>query len=575
MTRRVLLVGALALVVAAAGAYALLPERGMPEGAPTQDEMARSIGSEIMEHIYLGHVPDRSGEIMLVPKPHRYLIGAWDLTTLGTNTPVITTSHPNPWDYVMRVPIIVYRPGVVASGTSDYSEVDIADLAPTYANVLGMDDFVADGEPLPGLDFEGTEMPKVIFTVVLDGGGWNALQQHPNAWPEISRLRAGGTTYLNATIGSAPAITGAMHATLGTGSYPIKHGLPGNQMRGPDGRNTDVFKYEADPSYLLLPAVSELWDETNNNDAVVATVSYNSKHLGMIGHGAQREGGDRDVAVLWEPDEDVWWVNEEFYELPDYLAVTDIPKLEAYERSLFLRDGVADDLWFGHDLEVLQDGAVRPGTPAFVRFTGDAVIDVMRNEGVGRDSITDLMWVEMKMPDFAGHAWNMVGSEQGDVIREVDRQIGRFVDELDRTVGTGNYLLAITADHGQQPVAEQNGGWRIYSRELQRDIEGRFGPVVEKITTVDIFLDRTEVERRGIDPEDIARYIGTYTIAENIPGGAPGADRVPRPRLNERLFAGAFTSDYLVSLTPGEITSFGAGDYPEGRLYITEPAGAP
>jgi hypothetical protein len=199
----------------------------------------------------------------------------------------------------------------------------------------------------------------------------------------------------------------------------------------------------------------------------------------------------------------------------------------------------------------------------------------MRNEEIGRDAVTDLMWVEMKMPDFAGHSWNVVGREQGDVIREVDRQIGRFVDELDRTVGKGNYLLAITADHGQQPVAEHNGGWRIYGRELQRDIEARFGPVVEKITTVDIFLDRTEIERRGIDTEDIARYIGTYTIGENIPGGAPGADRVPPSRLNERLFAGAFTSDYLISLTPQDITSFGGGDYPEGRLYITEPAGTP
>jgi Type I phosphodiesterase / nucleotide pyrophosphatase len=565
----------LALIVAGAAAYALRPERGAPSGAPTQDEMARSIGTSVMDHVFLGHVPGRSGEIMLVPKPHRYLIGEWDLTTLGTETPDLSTSHPNPWNYLTRVPIIAYQPGVVPAGVDDYSEVDIADVAPTFARALGMDDFDADGEPLPGLDFDAAALPKVIFTVVIDGGGWNALQQHPNAWPEIARLRAGGTTYVNATLGSAPSITGALHATFGTGSYPNKHGLPGNQMRGPDGENTDTWRQDADPRYMLLPTVSELWDEANDNEPVVATVSYEGWHLGMIGHGAQRDGGDKDVAVLWEVDDDAWWVNEEYYELPDYLRPTDLVRLEEYERELDSRDGLVDATWFGHTLEQLQDSKVRPATPAFVRFTGDAVIDVMRNENVGTDSVTDMMWVEMKMPDYAGHAWNVTEEEQEDVIRATDRQIGRFVDELDRSVGRGNYLLAISADHGQQPLPEHYGGWRINNRELQRDIEERFGDVIEKITPVDIYLDLDTIERTGVHPDDIARYIATYTISENIPDGAPGADRVPKPRLDERLFAGAFTTEYLSALTRSEIDSFGDGDYPEGRFYIDEPAGGP
>ena len=572
MNRRVLAVVVVALIVAGAAAYVLRPERGVPDGAPTQDEMARSIGAPVMEHIYRGHVPGRSGEIMLVPKPHRYLIGEWDLTTLGTDTPDLSTSHPNPWDYLTRVPIIMYQPGAVPAGVDDYSEVDIADLAPTFARVLGMDDFEADGEPLPGLDLGSAGPPKVIFTVVIDGGGWNALQQHPHAWPEIARLRNQGTTYVNATIGSAPSITGALHATFGTGSYPNKHGLPGNQMRGPDGENTDTWRQEADPEYLLLPTVSELWDEANNNDPVVATVSYEGWHLGMIGHGAQREGGDADVAVLWEVDGDEWWINEEYYELPDYLEPTDLARLERYEAELDVRDGITDETWFGHTLEVLRDSRVRPGTPAFVRFTGDAVIDVMRNEDLGRDSMTDFMWIEMKMPDYAGHAWNVTEDEQEDVIRETDRQIGRFVDELDRTVGRGNYLLAISADHGQQPLPEHYGGWRVNNRELQRDIEDRFGDVIEKVTPVDMYLDRSAIERTGVDPDDIARYIATYTISENIPDGAPGADRVPQPRLDELLFAGAFTTEYLAELTPSRIGSFGDGEYPEGNFYLDEPA---
>ena len=71
-------------------------------------------------------------------------------------------------------------------------------------------------------------------------------------------------------------------------------------------------------------------------------------------------------------------------------------------------------------------------------------------------------------------------------MRETDAQIGRYLDELDETVGRGNYLFALSADHGQQPLPDLYGGWRINSKELQRDIEERFGEIVEKVTPVDV-----------------------------------------------------------------------------------------
>ncbi len=592
MSKRVLIVVATALLVAVAGAYALRAPAGLPEDLPTQDEMANAIGADIMTNLYRGHVPERSGELMLVPRPHNFLIGEWDLTTLGTDTPTMSTSHPNPWNYLARVPIIVHgKPWAKAGAVLD-DEVDISNLAPAYAEILGGVEGLEDtSEPLPGIErAQGpclrqpgrgdpcAKLPKVIFTVVIDGGGWNALQQHADAWPFIDALRDSSTTYTNAHIGSAPSITGALHATFGTGLYPIDHGIPGNQMRGPDGENTDSWLQNADPRYLDAPTVSELWDEQNKNKAVVATVSYEGWHLGMIGHGAQREGGDKDIAVLWEAqdleaDEAVseWWINEDYYELPEYLEETDISTLEAYEEQLDPRDGLVDDTWYGHTVEQFQDpenGLLRPGSPAFVRFTGDAVIDVMRNEKVGRDDITDMFWVEMKMPDYAGHAWNVINAEQEDVIRETDRQIARMKKELDRTVGKDNYVFAVTADHGQEPLPDVSGGWRINSKELQRDIEDQFGNVVEKVTPVDVYFDRDALAEADVDLADVAGYVGAYTIGDNIPEGKPGQDRVPEARLDELLFAGAFSTDYLSALTADKIEAFDAGAYPESDLYL-------
>jgi hypothetical protein len=146
--------------------------------------MADAIGAPIMQHLYQGHVAGRSGEIMLVPQPYNFLIGEWDLTTLGTDQPTMSTSHPNPWDYLTRVPIIAYGDGLAPSGVEVERETDIAALAPTYARLLGMSDFGAEGEALDEIEV-GKPRPKVIFTVVIDGGGWNALQEHPSSWPNI------------------------------------------------------------------------------------------------------------------------------------------------------------------------------------------------------------------------------------------------------------------------------------------------------------------------------------------------------------------------------------------------------
>lgn len=581
MSKRVFVVALSAVLAAAFAAYLLRPGADplFPENAPTETEMARSIGTDVMRNLYRGHVAGRSGEIMLVPKPHHFLIGNWPLESIGTAEPDVSTSHPNPWAYLARVPIVLAGDGI-PRGKDVERSVDIASLAPTFARVLDMEDFESDApvliESLPGT------LPKVIFTVVIDGGGWNALQEHPDSWPSIVRLRKQGTTYVNATIGSAPSITGALHATFGTGKYPIDHGIPGNQMRGPDGENTDTWLENADPRYLQEPTVAELWDEANGNKPIVATVSYEGWHLGMIGHGAQREGGDRDIAVLWDSETNEWWINEDYYELPSYLQETDLERLDRYEEELDPRDGLIDGTWFGNTLEDIRAYSdpedttsaqlVRPATPAFVRLTGDAVVDVLRRERWGDDVLTDVFWVEMKMPDYTGHQYNMTEPEEADVIRETDRQIGRFIAELDRKVGRGNYLFALSADHGQQPLPDLRGGWRINTDELERDIEGAFGNILEKATPVDIYFDAEGLEREGVELADVARFLGSYTVGDNIPPGAPGSDRVPEARLGDTLFAGVFTTEFLQELSPGEIDSFGDGDFGE-HGDLTSPPG--
>lgn len=568
MFKRVLVVAMAALLVAAGAAYILRPDRGVPGDAPTLDEMARDVGGPVLTHLQRGDYPERSGDVIAVPKPYSYMIGQWDYSSLETNQPWVNTTHPNPWDYLTEVPIILRGPGIPADQTID-TPVDIAGLPSTYADLLGVEGYEGVQPSLPGIFEDDVDPPKVIVSIVIDGGGWNVLAQHPGAWPTIQRLRDEGTTYTAATIGSAPSTTGALHATFGTGFYPEDHGIIGNVFRDENGSIEDVYLDNADATYLEKPTVAELWDEQNGNRAVVGTISYEGWHLGMIGHGAQREGGDKDYAAIWDVDEMKWWINEDYYTLPGSVTTTDISSLESYEIALDGRDGIEDGVWYGHELETLRDPKVRPATPAYVMLAGDASVGMLRDEPFGEDSLTDFAWIELKALDSAGHAWNMVRPEIGDVLRATDAQIARMLKVLDEKVGRNNYVVAISADHGQQPLAEMYGGWRISIPEVGLDIEERFGDIVVKVTTSDVYLDHDVMEEEGVTAEDVARFLGTYTLGENIPDGAPGVDRVPEARLEEKLYAGAFPGTYLRQLTTEQLESFGDGIYPEGRFPLT------
>lgn len=590
MPRRVVAIAVVAAIAAGVAWWALRPPKGVPEGAPTQDQMAGQIGSQVMQHVYNGHVPYRSGDIFLVPKPYSFMLGEWDMTTLESATPNTSTTHANPWAYLTRVPIVMYGPGYVKPGLQSYKHTDIGGLAPTYAHLMDMKGFKAEGKPFTwALDRSGhcrvcfvprsvgKTAPDVIVTVVVDGGGWNLLQQHPDSWPNIKWLMGHGTSLMNNTIGSAPSVTGALHPTFGSGDYPRVTGIPGNQLREPGNPEpVDAWLSKDDPRYLRAQTLSDEWDRHTHNRSINAAVAFEGWHLGMIGHGACIKGGDKDIAVTWDEESNGWFTDRKCFRMPGYLAHDSVKPLNRYMSELDVRDGIVDGTWFGHTLPELKQPTVMPGTPAFVRYTGDAVSKVLNAEAWGKDDTTDLLWVELKATDFAGHAWNMLRPELADVLAETDTQIGRIRKWLDAHIGTGRYVLSVSADHGQQPLPDLYGGWRINNIELARDIRSRFGDVVQKITPVDIYLNLKALKEQDVSAGDISRFLGSYTMRENIPEGLPGADNAPADRLDETLFAGAFSGGYIDSLTPDKIASFGAGDYPQGDFYVSPtPSSSP
>jgi Type I phosphodiesterase / nucleotide pyrophosphatase len=558
-----------ALVLAVACTSDPEPPPGPPAGAPTVDDMARALGADVMTALVRGNDPASSTDVAFVPEPYSTVV-RWSGEGLGTDAADPRTTHPTPWDYHQRVPIILYGPGYIRSGLRPDSHVDLTSLAPTFAELLGSPFEDSEAEPLAeGLLPERREPPRVIVLVAYDGGGWNLLERWPDAWPFMRRLAEQGTVYTNATIGSAPAVTSAIHANMGTGVYPREHGVTEITARLPDGSVGDVyFGEEADPRLLRAETVADAWDRSEGNRPWMGLLGYESWHLGMMGKGAEAEGGDRDVAVLWEDEPGIgeFFVNERLYELPSYLPGDE--DLQGRLTALDGEDGAIDGTWRGWDL---ADPKVVPATPAFVEHQGAAVMEMIRREPVGDDGVTDFLFVELKPTDFGGHLWNMLAPEEETVLRAQDRVLASLVEELDRKVGRDRWVLAITADHGQTPRPEETEGLRIHPDILGRKVNAYFEQkVVERVTPSGLFLDHDVVRDAGITRTDVARFVAGYRYGDGLPADVDRS-AIPPDVLGRRVFAGAIPSDYLAGLDVAEAEALGPGDYPEGDLTSAVP----
>jgi hypothetical protein len=519
-------------------------------------EMARSLGTDVVTALRRGFAEGRSGEILLVPEPWNVL-GQWP-GGLRRDDP--RTTHSSPWTYHQQVPLALYGPGFVREGVVVDRPTTVADVAPTLAALLDVG-FEAEGSALEEVLVPGRRRPpRAIVVVAVDGGGWNVLEQWPDAWPVQRRLMREGTTYTNAVVGSAPSVTAPVHATIGTGVFPETHGIVENTGRLPDGTIGEIAHHEARLDLLQAPTLADEWDRSRDNAPWVGMIGFESWHLPMIGPGALVAGNDRDVAVLWHREERRFWINERFYTLP---PLPPPEQLDRRVRELDATDGSLDGRWDGEDLDPELPSFT--ATPAYAAYHGDAVLQVMEESELGSDEVTDLLFVEMKTADITGHVWNMVSPQSEAVLREQDRVLEDIVAVLDRRVGRGRYVVALTADHGQTPQPDVVSGLRIDRGELFDDLNAAFDGVVAAVHPTDLYLDLGAPEIGSVSVEDMARFIGGYRYGDGLPEGTD-TERIDPELLDRRVFAAALPGEWLASLTPEEVEALGSGDYPEGDL---------
>ena len=439
-----------------------------------------------------GYFPGRSGQLFMVSREGEFIVD---------RNPLYAFMHGSPWSYDTHVPLILYGPPFVKPLVSK-ERVSQQDVVPTLAALLGTaPPATAVGRTLRDALAPAATRPKVVALVVLDGTRADYLDTYASVLPTLTRLRRGGAWYSEAHVSSVPTLTAVGHANLGTGAEPRTHGLAVNYLYNRVTAKSQEAYDGLDPGEMLALTLADVWNiQTEGKAVIIGQGGAIRAAAGLVGHGGCLVNGRPVRAASYSTAGDGGFsTNSKCYVMSD--------ALKPFTAKRYWTE--AGGSWMGHDI---GDPTKFRHSGLFARFEGDALAAVLEAEPIGADDIPDLVLVNLKTPDYVGHAYGPASPEIKEALAEVDRQLARTLQIIERKAGANRYAVVIAADHGMP--GEPRPGGRRYVDDIAKRIDARFSPsggtVVQYFTDAannEIHLDTARLETLQVSLRDVAAFL--------------------------------------------------------------------
>lgn len=428
-----------------------------------------------------GYYPGRSGQVFVVPR---------EGDVITDRDPLYGFMHGSPWDADAHIPLLLHGAPFVRPG--EYREpARQQDVAPTLGAAIGAPPVATMTGRVLSQALDTARRPRVVALLVFDGMRADYFDTYAGVMPTLARLRREGAWFSNTRIDYLPTLTSVGHATIGTGTDPRIHGLAANTIFSRVTRRPQPAYAALDPRELMALTLADVWNLTTDGRAIIVGQGGAIRATaGLVGRGSCLVNGRKVLAASYSTRDAGWETNPDCYAMPDYL--------KAINGRTFWEE--AGGTWMGHDI---SDPSKFRASSLFQRFEGQALVEVATAEAFGADEVTDLLFVNMKGPDYVGHAYGPDAPEMREEMAELDRQVARLLDVLDRKAGPNGRLLAITADHGMP--AEPEPGRRHYVEDIVARIHDRFDPTEKKLVTYygdaansQIYMDAERLRALGL-----------------------------------------------------------------------------
>ena len=319
--------------------------------------------------------------------------------------------------------------------------------------------------------------PKLAVVVVVDQMRYDYLERFYDYYEEegFKRLLHDGYNFRNTHYNYISTRTAPGHASLLTGTTPSRHGITSNNWYDRQQRKT-VFsirdsmettigaQHPAEVSFsprnLIASTVNDELKLSNYGRSKVFAFSIKER-------GAILTGGHLADAAYWLSSNK--FVTSSYYskKTPLWLDKFNRKKLTAN----YLKDGwklmrdasnyPVELIEGSFDEKPLQnmeskfpysynslDSGIIANTPFANSLLTDVVMTCIEEERLGKSEVTDFLSISYSATDYIGHHFGPQSLEIMDTYLRLDRDIARLLSTLDNHVGTGNYVLVLTADHG-------------------------------------------------------------------------------------------------------------------------------
>lgn len=330
--------------------------------------------------------------------------------------------------------------------------------------------------------------PKLVVIIVVDQMRADYVDKFHSQWSGgLKRLLGEGAWFRAAAFPYAATETCPGHATISTGAFPVHHGMVANAWwdrdaqkmvtctSDPNAKNTAYAggtTEGGDSAWRMqVPSFAEELKFQYGDASRIVTFSLKARAaITMAGHKAD--------AATWFDTNTGAWVTASAYGTMPFVEqfVEKHPVAEDYGKSWALslppRDywydeqalGAATiDGWtttFPHtlrgrkgdsspDAAYYEQWATSPFADKYLTKLAEAAVDSL---GLGKSAAPDYLGISYSSMDYVGHVFGPHSWEIQDMLVRLDKDLGELFLHLDQKVGRGNYVVALTADHGVAPI---------------------------------------------------------------------------------------------------------------------------
>ncbi len=328
-----------------------------------------------------------------------------------------------------------------------------------------------------------------------------------------------GAYFANAHFSYGATATAAGHATIVSGRLPRKHGVVANEWHWQGSKA--IQKSATDPNVKLVgvddaekrvglsPEVligAALGDELKLADRRSRVFSVGLKERSAIFMGGKHPDG-----AYWWDSKSGRWITSTYYRdsLPDYVSALNQPPFadrylgqtwekllpeSAYDgcyalRTAWLPQYLPIGATFPHALHAPSGKADERFYEAVAAspFGNDLVFEMAQRlataEKLGQGPSCDLLLIALSSNDILGHLFGPESAEVLDFTVRTDRQLAKFFDWLDQSVGLGNCLVALSADHGVTSIGNvarqlRLGGGRVAIEAISKGLNEHLRSIV-------------------------------------------------------------------------------------------------